>query len=214
MFEQILSKQAKDALALLGAAKILPRGTYLAGGTALALQLGHRLSYDFDFFTAQPFREMMLIQKLSKSVPSFQSEHIEWRTILGWIGKTKFSLFFYEYPLLFDAYGFSGVKIADVRDIAPMKIAAIADRGTKRDFVDLYFIIVEKKILTLEECLALYDKKFKLLSQNKLHILKSLAYFDDAEASGKLEMLEPVDWKDVKKFFRKEVTAVSKKILF
>lgn len=213
MFEQILSKQAKDSLALLGATKILPRGAYLAGGTALALQLGHRLSYDFDFFTDQPFRETMITQRLSKSLSSFQAEYIEWRTILGWIQKTKFSLFFYEYPLLFDVHESLGVKVADVRDIAPMKIAAIADRGTKRDFVDLYFIIVKKNILTLEECLALYDKKFKLLSQNKLHILKSLTYFDDAETSGELEMLEPVDWKAVKKFFQQETIALSKKIL-
>jgi len=213
MFEQILSKQAKDDLALLGAVKILPKGTYLAGGTALALQLGHRLSYDLDFFTAQPFRETMVVQRISKSISSFKTEHVEWRTILGWIRKTKFSLFFYEYPLLFDVHKFLGIEAADVRDIAPMKVAAIADRGTKRDFVDLYFIIVKKNILTLEECLALYDKKFQLLPQNKLHILKSLTYFDDAETGGELKMLEPADWKAVKIFFQKEVLALSKKML-
>ena len=87
MFEQILSKQAKDDLALLGAIKILPKGAYLAGGTALALQLGHRLSYDLDFFTAQPFRETMVVQRISKSISSFKTEHVEWRTILGWIRK-------------------------------------------------------------------------------------------------------------------------------
>ena len=107
---------------------------------------------------------------------------------------------------------FVGAALADVRDIAAMKIAAISDRCTKRDFIDLYSIIVSRRIISLEECLNLYDKKFKALKQNKIHILKSLVYFNDAEGDVMPKMLERVEWPEVKKFFQKEITALSKKI--
>lgn len=86
-----------------------------------------------------------------------------------------------------------------------MKIAAISDRGTKRDFIDLYFIIKMEKVLSLDEILRLYDKKFGLLKQNKIHILKSLCYFDDAEQEPMPKMLKDVSWKEVKKFFEEEI---------
>lgn len=209
MFEQVLSKDAKKSLAILGDSGIL-RGAYMAGGTALALQIGHRISVDFDFFTAEEFDEKILVQRIKKTIPDFNLERMEWGTILGYIGKTRFSLFFYNYPLLFKTGDFSGVKIADIKDIAPMKIAAISDRGTKRDFIDLYFIIEKEKILPLKEILELYDKKFKLLKQNRMHILKSLCYFDDAEKGKMPKMLKNVSWKDVREFFISEVKKISR----
>jgi hypothetical protein len=212
MFEEVLSKKAKQSLALLGESDLL-KDAYLAGGTALALQIGHRVSVDFDFFTSKEFNEKILLQRIQKQLPEFQIEKIAWRTILGYIKATRFSLFFYEYPLLFATHKFLGVNIADIKDIAPMKIASIADRGTKRDFIDLYFIIAIEQILTLEEALKLYDKKFKVLQQNKIHILKSLVYFEDAEKDIMPRMIKTVDWRMVKKFFEKEVKDLSKKLL-
>lgn len=94
-----------------------------------------------------------------------------------------------------------------------MKIAAIADRGTKRDFIDLYFIFAEARILTLIEALKLYDEKFKVLRQNRIHILKSLVYFEDAEKDELPLMIEPIKWTTVKKFFRSEQRRVLGKIL-
>ena len=209
MFEKVLSKNAKESLALLGKNRILT-DSYMAGGTALALQIGHRFSYDFDFFTTKEFNGNTLVQRIKKQISGFQLEKKEWGTILGNIGETKFSLFFYDYPLLFDTHNFGNIKIADIKDIAPMKIAAISDRGTKRDFIDLYFIIKIEKILTLQEALELYNKKFKTLKQNKVHILKSLRYFDDAESGKAPKMIKKVSWKDVKDFFEKEVKKMSK----
>ncbi len=109
---------------------------------------------------------------------------------------------------------FLEVDIANVKDIAPMKIAAISDRGSKKDFVDLYFIIEIEKTLSLQECLALYDKKFKALKQNKAHILKSLNYFDDADKEAELKMIKPIQWKKVKSFFEKKVKKISKETFF
>lgn len=211
MFETVLSENAKKSLAILGKSKLL-KNAYMAGGTALALQIGHRLSFDFDFFTKNEFDSAILSQRIKKIIPSFNLEKTDWGTILGAIGKTKFSLFFYDYSLLFKASSFFDVDIANIKDIAAMKIAAIADRGSKKDFTDLYFIIKEEKILSLHDCLTLYDKKFGALKQNKTHILKSLNYFDDAGKEASLKMIKNVNWKEVKLFFQKEVKEISKEI--
>lgn len=212
MFEEVLSKDAKKSLALLGKSKIL-KDAYLAGGTALCLQFGHRFSYDFDFFTQKEFDAEILVQRIKKLLPDFQLERTAWRTILGYIGRTRFSLFFYDYPLLFGTHEYFKINIVDVKDIAPMKIAAISDRGTKRDFIDLFFIINIKKISTFEGILKLYDRKFKLLRQNKFHILKSLYYFEDADKDEMPEMIEKVKWLEVKKFFKEETIKLTKKLL-
>jgi len=211
MFKNVLSENAKKSLAALGQSGIL-KNAYMAGGTALALQINHRFSYDFDFFTIDEFDATIFSQKIKKLIPNFSLDRTDWGTILGAIGGTRFSLFFYTYPLIFKPSNFSGVDIADIKDIAPMKVAAISDRGSKKDFIDLYFIIKIEKILSLRECLALYDKKFKVLKQNKTHILKSLNYFDDADKEADLKMIRRVQWKEVKLFFKKEVKEISNEI--
>ncbi|MFZ2970082.1 MAG: nucleotidyl transferase AbiEii/AbiGii toxin family protein [Minisyncoccia bacterium] len=212
MFEEILSKNEKNALALLGQSKLL-KNVYMAGGTALALQIGHRFSYDFDFFTQKEFDENMMLQRIKELIPEFKLERVEWRTILGYIQESRFSLFFYSYPLLFKTHKFLGADIADIRDIAAMKIAAISDRNTKKDFIDLYFIIEAEKILSLKDALKLYDEKFKALKQNQVHILKSLQYFDDAEKEAMPKMIKSVSWQNVKNYFQKEVKNSSKELL-
>lgn len=212
MFEQILSKNAKNVLAAIGKTDVL-NNAYMAGGTALALQIGHRDSYDFDFFTEKKFDEKAVLQKLMSLSLDFELERKEWQTILAYIDKVRFSLFFYEYPLLFPARKFLNIDIADIQDIAPMKIAAISDRGVKRDFIDLYFIVERKKILTLAESFVLYDKKFKNLNQNKIHILKSLVYFEDAERDAMPKMHEKVSWKEVKDYFKKEQKKLLKNLM-
>jgi len=212
MFEEVLSKDAKKSLGLLGQSGLL-NSSYLAGGTALALQLGHRYSYDFDFFTPKKFDERILIQRIIELFPDFNLERKDWETILGYFGETRFSLFFYKYPLLFKSHKFLDINVADIKDIAVMKIAAIADRGTKRDFIDLYFIFNEAKIITLEESLKLYDKKFKTLSQNKIHIFKSLVYFEDADREKSPKMIKLVSWPKVKEFFINEQKELAKKFL-
>jgi hypothetical protein len=212
MFGEVLPKNAKKSLALIGESELL-KNAYLAGGTALALQLGHRESVDFDFFTVRAFNETAMVQRLNELLPDFYLERKEWRTILGYVGKTRFSYFYYEYPLLSKTKKWSGVNLADPKDIAAMEIAALADRGTKRDFIDLYFIFAVEKIISLDEALQIYDKKFKKLKQNKLHILKSLAYFGDAENEKMPKMLKPVNWKKVKDFFIREQKRIAEKTL-
>lgn len=203
MFEKTLSKGAKQALAVLGHSGVL-NDAYLAGGTALALRLGHRISVDLDFFTRKTFDEQKFAEKMNTLSVGFKLEKLDWRTVLGFVGKTKFSVFFYNYPLLSKPEKYLGINIANIKDIAPMKLLAVSDRGIKRDFIDLYFIIAVEKIFTLEEVFELYDLKFKTLPQNKLHILKSLSYFESAENTPMPKMLKKVEWPMIKKFFVRE----------
>ncbi len=201
MFEQVLPGNTKAILALLEKSEAIQRA-YLAGGTALALQLGHRLSYDLDFFTSTEFDEQKLLPEIEK-ISDFKLENISWRTILGTFRGVRFSIFYYKYPLLCAPKKFGKINVSDVRDIAAMKIAAIASRGAKRDFVDLCFICQEA--LSLKEILRLYDKKFQNLVATKLHIMKSMTYFDDAEPEEMPQMLKKAEWPEIKKYFEREV---------
>lgn len=201
LFEKTLSKETKKALAVLGKTDLL-KNAYLAGGTACALQIGHRISIDLDFFTEKEFDAPAIIHSLEK-LGEFKLDQTSWGTILGTFEKVKFSLFVYPYPLLFPCQNFNGINLADLRDIAAMKIEAISGRGIKRDFIDLYYIC--QKGFSLKGILELYDRKYKNISSNAIHIFKSLVYFDDADASIMPKMLETVDWKKVKGFFQKEV---------
>ena len=124
----------------------------------MALQIGHRISVNLDFFTQKEFNEKTFIQKIIVSHKNFQLERMEWGTILGYLEKTRFSLFFYDYPLIDKLKNFLNIDVANVKDIAPMKLLAISDRGTKRDFIDLYFIIKIEKLFSLEEIFDLYNR--------------------------------------------------------
>jgi len=205
MFEQTITPEAKNSLVALGQSGLL-KDSYLAGGTALALILGHRISFDFDFFTQKHFQPQELVEEIVKIIPSFSLERIEKDTILAKLGDTKFSLFFYNYPLLAKTAEFLNVNIASIQDLAAMKLVAISDRGAKRDFVDLYFILEKNQNpkISLLEVFDFYDKKFGVLRQNEAHLIKSLTYFESAEHDEDLKMLKPVDWSAVKKFFEKE----------
>lgn len=93
------------------------------------------------------------------------------------------------------------IPILDTADIAAMKILAIEDRGTKRDFIDLYFLCQE---FSLKQMLKFYDQKYGVLEEHLYSIIRSLDYFTDADIDPNPEMLIPVDWEEIKQFFKKE----------
>ncbi|MEO0184336.1 MAG: nucleotidyl transferase AbiEii/AbiGii toxin family protein [candidate division WOR-3 bacterium] len=201
MFEKTLTKRAKENLVILGRTNIL-KDAYLAGGTAVALQLGHRISVDFDFFTPKNFIPKIFSAKLSR-LGVFKEEQASKGTVMGDFREIRFSLFLYEYPLLFKPLKYHSLNVADIRDIAAMKIDAIATRGLKRDFVDLYFIC--KSGYELTEILNFYEKKYKNLASNLIHIQKSLVFFNDAESEIMPVMIKSVSWEMVKEYFVIEV---------
>lgn len=177
-------------------------GAYLAGGSGLAIHLGHRYSYDLDFFTRKKFQEDSIIQLIDQS-GRFELERRHWRTILGTFEKVRFSLFYYKYPLLAPPKKIlNNINLASLEDIAAMKIAAISDRGTKRDFIDLHFLLSH---FSLKKILKFYDQKYKNLAANRIHILKSLVYFADAEKDTKPEMIQAADWEEIKNLIKEKV---------
>ena len=204
MPQQIISEKTRANLEILTRTGIL-KDFYLAGGTGLALQLKHRLSLDLDFFTPKSIVVKDLIQKLKK-IGRLAVEKEAEQTLVCTFKGTRLSFMRYEYPCLFGLKKINGVKVADSRDIGCMKIDAVSSRGTKRDFIDLYFILQK---ITLARTLNFYDKKYKKLSSNLVHIKKSLVYFQDAEKDPMPKMFFPVSWEKVKDFFRKKVKKLS-----
>ncbi|HDL63910.1 MAG TPA: hypothetical protein ENH12_00825 [Proteobacteria bacterium] len=205
MFENTLINGAKKNLALLGDSGILYHA-YLAGGTAAALQLGHRISEDFGFFTPEEFSPRAFAGELSE-FGSFDQEQADKGTVLGEFEGIKFSIFHYKYPLIFPPLKYQSLDIADIRDIAAMKIDAVASRGVKRDFVDLYFIC--KSGYKLGALLDYYDMKYGVLASNLIHIQKSLVYFNDADPEEMPKMLKDITWDGIKKYFNDEVKNIS-----
>lgn len=179
----------------------LGRDFYLAGGTALAIQLGHRESIDLDWFSGADFPNSKIKGELA-SIGQFNLESEEEGTIHGLLDGVRISFLCYNYKLLSPFVNFEGVNLADERDISAMKLDAISARGSKKDFVDFYFLL-EK--YTLEELLGFFEKKFSSMEFNRLHLLKSLAYFDDADVEPELIMLKKDDWKEVKSQIKKKV---------
>src|SRR3989344_5248927 len=173
MFLRTLPDAAQNALAVLGKSKILDFA-YMAGGTALALHLGHRSSVDFDFFSSQEFDEEEIKRKL-ELVGEYRIDEQRPRTMLGYFDGVKFSLFWYRYPLIKETVECLGVKLASIEDIAAMKLAATLGRATKKDYIDVFFLL---KRFGLEGMMKSYEQKFKNLESNKLALIKGMQYFE------------------------------------
>jgi hypothetical protein len=193
---EVIPASTEATLSVLRDANML-NNAYLAGGTGLALHFGHRLSLDLDFFAPEHFDEDALLQRLQR-LSGFALVAKASYTLHTTIGKTKVSFLGYAYPVLYPSTPFLGVAIADPRDIACMKLSALASRGTKRDFVDLY---VCAKQYGLKEILRMFERKYAQTHYSKPHILKSLTFFTDAEKDPTPNMLDEISWDRVKQFF-------------
>lgn len=205
MFQQGISKPTQSSLAVLSRIKFVSR-YFLAGGTACALHLGHRLSFDLDFFSPKPVEPRIIVANL-KDLGELEVYQNDEGTFNGKFKQVKLSFFVYPYRLLYPFLEYSGVKLADLKDIACMKLDAISRRGTKRDFIDLFFIC---KQFELSYLLKLFEKKFQKLNVPVWHVIKSLIYFEDAEKNDLPKMLQPVDWEEVKEFFQRQVKKLAK----
>jgi len=206
MFETVLSPNTKTTLGLLGQSGLL-NNAYLAGGTSLALRLGHRISIDFDFFSSVKFDPVKLANSL-KTIGKFEIDTATGITLIGTFNDVKFSYFGYDYPLLNPTDNYLGIQIASIDDVIAMKLVAISDRNTKKDFIDLYTICHQG--MTIEKMFELYDQKYHVLTENKYTLLKSMTYFEEADNDVMPEMLVKISWDEVKKFFISESLRLSK----
>jgi hypothetical protein len=208
MHVESLSENVQTGLELV-AQTPLAAEFYLAGGTAVALHLGHRRSYDLDFFAPKPFPQgepRRLLAPMGRLTVEQESEG----TFLGVLDDVRISFFIYPYPILALPLPFGGIQVAALEDLAVMKLDAIAGRGKKRDFFDLYFICQDFK--PLGKMLPLVERKYEGVTYNLVHLLKSLMYFDDAEADPPLEMLRPVSWPEVRRFFERQAEALFRQL--
>jgi len=203
MFINTISKSTQKNLDILRDRNVF-RDFYLAGGTGTAIQLGHRFSYDLDFFADKDFDTGAMKNRFSRISKYFVIKE-EKNTLIVDFKNTKISFFSYPYPVLFPFIVQFGVHIADIRDIACMKIDTVSSRGAKRDFIDLFFVC---KKYRFEIILKLFKKKYKNIKYNLMHILKSLTYFNDAEEEPMPKMLENVSWKEIKGFFVSEAKKI------
>ena len=191
---EILPAEQKKVLQLLSSQKWL-NPFYLVGGTALALQLGHRQSDDFDFFSVKNIDNKNIISSLTK-VGQFELIDEAENTVNGLVNNVKVSFIKYEYPLIKSTHIFQTMSLADLYDIALMKISAISGRGAKKDFIDLFFLLNH---FSLSGLFNAYKDKYGVGVSNFYHLQKSLVYFDDAENEPMPKMLKHVDWNDIKK---------------
>jgi len=200
MFNESISKETKLVLQKISQSDLV-RQFYLAGGTALAVQLGHRESIDLDWFCQTDFSNQEVKTTLA-GLGDFQVTNESEGTIDGVLDNVKVSFFRYQYKLLFPFVDFEKIQMADERDIAAMKIDAMSSRGSKKDFIDIFFLL---KKYSLDELIGFFERKYTEISYNKLHILKSLVYFTDADDEPMPVMLQDTDWEKVKKNIQEKV---------
>jgi len=195
MFAQVIKK--RDLKVLQACPEEISRHFYLGGGTALALHIGHRYSQDFDFFSSEEFNNEWLKQALSTVgiLKVFQDKK---GTLEGMLRNSRFSFFYYPYPLLRPLVQFENIKLASVTDTALMKLSALSSRGSKKDFIDLYSL---RDSLVWKSLMRNFEKKYRGTGYNLYHILKSLAYFVDAEAEPMPRMIIPCQWPQVQDYF-------------
>ncbi|MBR4677339.1 MAG: nucleotidyl transferase AbiEii/AbiGii toxin family protein [Bacteroidales bacterium] len=191
-----------DTMELLKGLMRLPvlSETRLVGGTALALQYGHRRSVDLDFFgfATEDFDEVTQILKSNfKSVTQISCTK---RIKIYSINDIKVDIVNYDYPWLENCIEEDGIRLASVKDIAAMKVNAIIGRGTKKDFVDIYILLQH---FSFEELMQLYLKKYT--DGSEYRALLSMSYFEDADPQPMPYMFEQADWDKMKKVIRAEV---------
>jgi hypothetical protein len=171
----------------------------LAGGTGLALHLGHRTSVDLDFFTLEEFLPELLVAELRAAGMSPTVVQLAPGTLVAFVEGAKVSLFQYPYPFVDRPQLFDGVMIASVLDIAAMKLVAIAQRSARRDFVDLYVILQHTPF---RDVAARAVQRYGAGMVEPVAIGKGLTWFETADSDPDPQYLErALKWKDVRSFF-------------
>lgn len=190
----ILDSRRKDVLPLFQT--ITDWGYYLAGGTALALVLGHRDSIDFDFFTPEPIDTALLYKKceelfLGHTLLRTQEEPNTLGLLID--NEIRLSFMTYAYPMVNSQTLTEYFSLASLEDIGCMKMSAITSRNVYKDYVDLYFILQLITLKTLIDAL-----RIKMPTLDPLLALKSLVYFDDIKEEGIMYKTDPIPFQAIK----------------
>ena len=172
----------------------------LAGGTNLALRLGHRYSVDLDLFSFQHFDSIYLAEHLIHNYNFLKTDVREKDTVMGFINDVKIDIIAHVYPLIDEPFITEDlIRLYSISDIVAMKLVAISDNGKRlKDFVDIAFLSTK---MSLNQMLDAYSLKYK--RSNKLHALRGLAYFDEINFDVPIKLINSVfSWKKIEKRIR------------
>jgi hypothetical protein len=184
---------------------------YLAGGTGAALQLGHRRSADLDLFCERPWKWERLAPALA-ACGAVEIDRQEAGTFVGAVDGVRVSLFHYPYVLLEEPIATRfGLPVAGLLDIGCMKLVAVSQRGSRKDFVDLYEL--GRAGVGIREILTALGAKMPAIGLNPVHVLRSLAYFEDAEAEPEPMMLVQYEWSIVREYCLRQADALLEEIV-
>lgn len=211
------SRLLENVLAQLLTSEILPPDCYLAGGTALYFYLHHRISVDLDFFSPRPFLPETLVFRFRQEFGEVDLELLEKETLILFLSgeKLKFSLFYLPYKLLSPLVPHEirpGLfcSSASLDDIEAMKTLALVQRGSAKDFVDLFYLL-KRTGHSFTDLSLLVQRKYDVDKKYDYHLKTSMVYFDDAEPevaaimlaneSGGVRSISEKEWTEIKEFF-------------
>lgn len=177
-------------------------GFALVGGTSLALRFGHRMSVDLDFFRPEKFDNKPLAAALAADF-TFQITNDNSNGMMTFIEKVKVDFVTYPYALLHPYETLEGVRMMSLADVVAMKLGAISNRGAKKDFYDLHTLL---KNLGIHQILSMYGQKFP--NHDPMIPIRSMIFFDDAEATETPKTLFKVTWPKVKADILKAVKPI------
>ncbi|MBC8265592.1 MAG: nucleotidyl transferase AbiEii/AbiGii toxin family protein [Flavobacteriales bacterium] len=166
----------------------------LVGGTALSLQIGHRISFDLDLFTPSNFDENQLLSVLIEKYPKTIVTLKDKNTLNLVINSIKVDFMRHNFPNLSTVIEEESIRLISMEDIAAMKVNAICNRGCKKDFYDIYFLL---KLFSMQEIFQFFAEKYK--NTDVFFAQKSLLYFEDANAEPNPNTIEALSWGEVKK---------------
>ena len=206
-----------NVLAKLLESAVLPHDCYLAGGTALYFHLHHRLSVDLDFFSPRPFLPETLVFRLRQEFGEADLGLMEKETLILFLSreKLKFSLFYLPYKRLSPLVPHeirSGLfcSLASLDDIEAMKTLALVQRGSAKDFVDLFYLL-RKTGHSFADLSLLVQGKYDVDKKYDYHLKTAMVYFDDAELelaaimlvdeSGRIRSISVKEWTEIREFF-------------
>jgi hypothetical protein len=200
-FEALLPKQREVLSASAKPAQ--GWGAYLAGGLAVALQLGHRVSADFDWFTANTIPPARLLDDIAATGMSVAVRQNDEGTFLGQVDGLEYSVFRYRYDVVGAVQEVEGCRLASLKDIGAMKLSAICQRSVKRDYVDLHAILTSGRV-SVGDLVSAWNRKYP--GKDAGFALRALVYFADVDKARMPEMLVNTTWAAIKADLEKLVS--------
>lgn len=177
----------------------------LGGGTSLALRYGHRKSVDIDLFSAKSFNSEALLETIKNSFRDVDIHNRTKGSLCVSMSGVKLDILQHSFPMLAPVEFLEDIKCVSLKDLAAMKVNAVTNRGSKKDFIDL--LLLHQNVIPLADAVELFSKKYSKAS--RFLAKKSLLFFEDAENEPDPVFLNNWTWQYVKK----EMTILSENLI-